>query len=170
MNVVIVGCGRVGAFLAGLLDTAGHSVTIIDLERSAFAHLAEGFKGTTLLGNGTDLDILRQGGIERADAFVTLTQGDNRNLMAAQVAKHIFGVKQVLAKVNDPIRARTYRQKGITTWSRTTILGTLLQAMLMGDPEVGKVLMEKALAHEDELSGELRRAGSERDVLAERKA
>ncbi len=170
MNVVIVGCGRVGAFLAGLLDSGGHTVTVIDRERAAFTHLPEGFRGTTLLGNGTDLDVLRQAGVERADAFVTLTDGDNRNLMAAQVAKHIFGVKQVLAKVNDPIRARTYRLKGITTWSRTTILGTLLEAMLMGDPEVGKVLMEKALAHEDEMSGDLIGTAPGREALAERKA
>lgn len=148
MKVVIVGCGRVGAFLAGLLDKEGHEVTMIDLERAAFVHLPADFKGTTLMGNGTDLDVLRQAGVEKADAFLTLTQGDNRNLMAAQVAKQIFGVKQVLAKVNDPVRASTYRQHGIVTFSRTSILGTLLEATLMGDPEVGKVLMERAKEHE----------------------
>ncbi|HKW77707.1 MAG TPA: TrkA family potassium uptake protein [Candidatus Limnocylindria bacterium] len=152
MKIVIVGCGRVGGFLAGLLDEDGHDVTIIDLDRGAFVHLTPDFKGTTLLGNGTDLDVLRQAGIDKADAFFTLTQGDNRNLMGAQVAKHIFGVKQVIAKVNDPIRAKTYRDHGIGTFSRTSILGTLLEAMLMGDPEVGKVLMEKARARETMLA------------------
>ena len=153
MNVVIVGCGRVGAFLAGHLDRDGHQVTIVDLERVSFTHLPRGFRGTTLLGNGTDMDILRQAGIEKADALITLTQGDNRNLMAAQIAKHIFGVKQVIAKVNDPVRAHTYRAQGIGTFSRTSILGTLLEAMLVSDPEVGKVLLEKSTKAEAELAG-----------------
>ena len=155
MKIVVVGCGRVGAFLAGLLDKGGHEVTIVDLERSSFTHLPADFRGTTLLGNGTDLDILRQAGVDKADALLTLTQGDNRNLMAAQIAKEIFGVKHVIAKVNDPIRANTYRGQGIATFSRTTILGTLLEAMLMGDPEVGKVLVERARAHEGEMAGQL---------------
>jgi len=153
VKIVIVGCGRVGAFLAGLLDSGGHDVTIVDLERGSFGHLPASFKGTTLMGNGTDLEVLRQAGIDKTDAFFTLTQGDNRNLMAAQVAKQVFGVKQVIAKVNDPIRANTYRKHGIVTVSRTSILGTLLEAMLMGDPEVGKVLVEKARAHEAEMAG-----------------
>jgi trk/ktr system potassium uptake protein len=152
VKVVIVGCGRVGGFLAGLLDEDGHEVTIIDLDRSAFVHVGSAFKGTTLLGNGTDLDVLRQAGVEKADAFLALTQGDNRNLTVAQIGKHIFGVKTAIAKVNDPIRAKTYRDHGIGTFSRTSILGTLLEAMLMGDPEVGKVLLEKAKARETMLA------------------
>ena len=154
MKIVVVGCGRVGAFLAGLLDSGGHEVTIIDLERASFAHLSRSFHGTTLLGNGTDLEILRQAGIDKTDALFTLTEGDNRNLMAAQIAKQIFGVKQVIAKVNDPVRAATYREHGIVTVSRTSILGTLLEAMLMGDPEVGKVLVERARAHEAEMAAQ----------------
>lgn len=154
MNIVIIGCGRVGAFLAGLLDEDGHAVTVVDLERASFEHLPQSFKGNTLLGNGTDMDILRQAGIESAEACFTLTQGDNRNLMAAQIAKEIFGVRRVIAKVNDPIRANLYRSQGLTTFSRTSILGTLLQAMLAEDPEVGKMLVEKALAHERRLAGE----------------
>src|SRR5215831_12876345 len=130
MNVVIVGCGRVGATLAGILDAEGHDVTIIDTERASFAHLPAAYKGATFLGNGSDIDVLRQNGIGKADAFLSLTQGDNRNLMAAQIAKEIFGVKRVLAKVNDPIRSEIYREKGITTVSRTTILAVLLHAML----------------------------------------
>jgi trk system potassium uptake protein TrkA len=153
VKIVIVGCGRVGAFLAGLLDGSGHDVTVIDLERASFAHLPATFKGTTLMGNGTDLEVLRTAGIDKTDAFFTLTQGDNRNLMAAQIAKEVFGVKHVIAKVNDPIRANTYRDHGIDTVSRTSILGTLLEAMLMGDPEVGKILVEKARAHEAEMAG-----------------
>lgn len=152
MNVVIIGCGRVGAFLAGLLDEDGHAVMVVDLERASFEHLPKSFKGNTLLGNGTDMDILRQAGIESAEACFALTQGDNRNLMAAQVAKEIFGVRRVIAKVNDPIRANLYRSQGLATFSRTSILGTLLQGMLAEDPEVGKVLLEQALGHERRLA------------------
>lgn len=153
MNVVIIGCGRVGAFLAGLLDEE-HAVTVVDLERASFDHLPQSFKGNTLLGNGTDMDVLRQAGIESAEACFALTQGDNRNLMAAQIAKEIFGVRRVIAKVNDPIRANLYRSQGLVTFSRTSILGTLLQGMLSEDPEVGKVLLQQALGHERRLAGE----------------
>ena len=153
MNIVIVGCGRVGAFLAGQLDQSGHAVSVVDLDRASFVHLPSSFGGATFLGNGTDLDILRGAGIEKADAVFTLTQGDNRNLMSAQIARQIFGVKRVIAKVNDPIRADLYREHGISTISRTTILGTLLEAMLMGDAEVGKVLLEKSKQIEAEMAG-----------------
>jgi trk system potassium uptake protein TrkA len=154
MKIVITGCGRVGGFLAGLLDAEGHQVTIVDLDRAAFAsHLPSTFKGTTYLGNGTDLDVLRNVGADEADAFIALTQGDNRNVMAAQIAKEIFRVKRAVAKVNDPIRAQVYREKGIITFSRTTILGHLVHAMLFGEPEIGEKLMERTLATERALAG-----------------
>jgi trk/ktr system potassium uptake protein len=152
MKVVIVGCGRTGVTLSELLVRGGHDVTVIDLDRAALGRLPQPFKGTTLQGNGTDMDILRQASIDKADAFIALTEGDNRNLMAAQVAKQIFGVKTVIAKVNDPIRADTYRRHGIGTFSRTSILATLLEAMLMGDPEVGKVLLERSKSLEASLA------------------
>lgn len=155
MKIVIVGCGRVGAFLAGLLDEEGHTLTVVDTDPAAFRHLPNEYKGNTLLRNGVDLDVMREAGIESADAFFALTEGDNRNLMAAQIAKEIFGVRQVIAKVNDPIRANLYRSRGIITFSRTTVLGTLLAGMLAGDPEVGKVLLERSLQHERRLAGEL---------------
>ena len=159
MNVVIIGSGRTGAFLAELLDQTGDTVSIVDVERAAFKRLPSTFKGTPVLGNGTDMDILRQAGIEKADAFLALTQGDNRNLMAAQIAKKIFSVQQVFAKVNDPIRASTYRGEGIYTFSRTTILGTLLHAVLSGDKSIGPNLMKAAMAHDAELSADLPTVG-----------
>jgi trk system potassium uptake protein len=155
VNVVIVGCGRTGAFLAELLDQGGDTVSIVDVERSAFKRLPSDFKGTPVLGDGTDMDILRQAGIAAADAFLALTQGDNRNLMAAQIAQKIFGVKQVFAKVNDPIRANTYRGQGIYTFSRTTILGTLLHAVLTGNKTIGPNLMREAMKHDETLSAQL---------------
>jgi trk system potassium uptake protein TrkA len=153
MNVLIVGCGRVGATLAGILDGEGSGVTIIDVDRASFAHLPATYKGATFLGSGSDLDVLRQNGIDKADAFLALTQGDNRNLMAAQIAKEIFGVKRVFAKVNDPIRSEIYREKGITTISRTTILAILLHAMLKGDRDVGEILLERTLRLERQMTG-----------------
>ncbi len=160
MNVVIVGCGRTGAFLAELLDHSGdNTVSIVDLDRSAFKRLPADFHGNPVLGDGTDMDILRQAGIEKANAFLAMTQGDNRNLMAAQIAKKIFGVGQVIAKVNDPIRAATYRRQGFYTFSRTTILGTLLAAVLSGDKSIGPNLMKAAMTHDDELSAELPTVG-----------
>jgi trk/ktr system potassium uptake protein len=155
VNVVIVGCGRTGAFLAELLDRSGDTVSIVDLDRAAFKRLPADFRGTPVLGDGTDMDILRQAGIEKANAFVSLTQGDNRNLMAAQIAKKIFGIAQVIAKVNDPIRAATYRRQGLYTFSRTTILGTLLDATLKGDKTIGPNLMKAAMHHDDELSADI---------------
>ncbi|HEY8807480.1 MAG TPA: TrkA family potassium uptake protein [Candidatus Limnocylindria bacterium] len=155
MNVVIVGCGRTGAFLAELLDQGGDTVSIVDIERSAFKRLPADFKGTPVLGSGTDMDILRQAGVESATAFLALTQGDNRNLMAAQIAKKVFGVEQVFAKVNDPIRAATYRGQGLYTFSRTTILGTLLHAILSGDTTIGPNLMREAMKHDEALSAQL---------------
>jgi trk/ktr system potassium uptake protein len=159
VNVVIVGCGRTGAFLAELLDQGGDTVSIVDVERSAFSRLPANFKGTPVLGDGTDMDILRQAGIEAAAACLALTQGDNRNLMAAQIAKKIFGVGQVFAKVNDPIRAATYRGQGLFTFSRTTILGTLLHAVLTGDATIGPNLMKAAMKHDDEQSASLPNVG-----------
>jgi trk/ktr system potassium uptake protein len=163
MKVLISGCGRVGGFLAGLLDSEGHDVTIIDLDKGAFVHLPEGFKGTTHLGNGVDLDVLRGLGIDKADAFLALTQGDNRNLMAAQIAKEIFRVKTSVAKVNDPIRAQIYREKGIVTFSRTTILGLLVHAVLMNDREVGETLLERTREHERQLASMEAKSTAEAD-------
>jgi trk system potassium uptake protein TrkA len=153
VKVLIVGCGRVGATLAGILDSEGHQVTIIDVDRASFAHLPATFRGATDLANGSDLDVLRRNGIDKADAFLALTQGDNRNLMAAQIAREIFGVKRVFAKVNDPIRSEIYREKGLTTFSRTTILAVLLHAMLKEEHEVGEVLLERTLHLERQMAG-----------------
>src|SRR5437899_9203069 len=93
MFVIIMGCGRVGARLALMLTHAGHEVTIMDIQSSAFGRLGPDFKGTTVLGDAIDQEVLKRAGIERADAFVAATQGDNRNIMASQIAKHMYGVK-----------------------------------------------------------------------------
>lgn len=126
MKVTIVGCGRVGARIAAELDTRGEQVTVIDHNARAFNRLPPTFNGQTIRGNGTDEDVLRSAGTEEADVFMALTEGDNRNALASQVAKHTFGVPRVIAKINDPIRAEAYRTLGLETICRTTILGDAL--------------------------------------------
>ena len=131
MKLVIMGCGRVGAQLATLLDGEGHQVTIMDVDSRSFGRLAPSFKGTALLGNGTDGDSLRKAGIEEADAFVALTQGDNRNVMAAQIAKHIFNVPKVVCRIYDPLREGLYQTLGLEAICPTTVFAQLLKEKLM---------------------------------------
>jgi trk system potassium uptake protein TrkA len=121
MYVIIMGCGRVGARLASLLDRAGHEVTILDLTESAFRRLEPDFKGTTLVANGIDSDALRRAGIERADAFAAMTQGDNRNIMASQIALHIFHVPKVATRIYDPLRQETFEMLGLEAISPTVL-------------------------------------------------
>ena len=115
MKLVIVGCGRVGAMAAIALSKDGHQVTVIDSNRRAFDRLGDDFAGEMVLGNGIDEDVLRQAGIESADGFASLTNGDNRNIMAAQVAKHVFKVPRVVARIYDPERAEAYEKLGLHT-------------------------------------------------------
>ncbi len=130
MKVIIMGCGRVGAQLASLLSIEGHKVTILDTDEYSFRRLPPNFNGTALLGDGTDEETLKKAGIEDADAFVSLTQGDNRNVMAAQIAKHIFHVPKVLSRIYDPLRRELYSSLGIETLSPTTIFAQILKKQL----------------------------------------
>jgi len=127
MKVIIMGCGRVGAQLAGLLDADGHTVTILDTDAYSFRRLAPTFGGTALIGNGVDEAALKRAGIEEADVFVALTQGDNRNVMAAQIAKHIFNVPRVISRIYDPLRQELYDTLGIEAFSPTTIFAQLVK-------------------------------------------
>jgi trk system potassium uptake protein TrkA len=127
MKVIIMGCSRVGGRLAGLLDADGHSVTILDTDAYSFRRLPTEFKGTALVGNGIDQDVLKRAGIEEVDAFVTLTQGDNRNVMAAQIAKHIFHVPKVVCRIYDPMRQELYSTLGLETLSPTTTFAQMLK-------------------------------------------
>jgi len=108
-----MGCGRVGAQLAGLLDDDGHDVTILDTDSYSFRRLSPTFGG--------------KAGIEEADVFVALTQGDNRNVMATQIAKHIFNVPRAICRIYDPLRQELYNTLGIETFSPTTIFAQLVK-------------------------------------------
>jgi trk system potassium uptake protein TrkA len=127
MFVIIMGCGRLGAQLATTLETEGHEVTILDVDKYAFDHLPPQFKGRRFLGDGTDQDTLRRAGAERADAFVSATRGDNRNALAAQVAKHVFNISRVGSVIFDPIREEVYRELGLHTINPTKIEAALLR-------------------------------------------
>ncbi len=131
-----MGCGRVGARLAKMLTEGGHEVTIMDVKSSAFSRLGSDFRGTTILGNGIDQEVLKRSGIERADAFVAATQGDNRNIMASQIAKHIFGVTRVVTRIYDPLRSDTFAALGLQAISPTIIGANAFYEQLTGEPAV----------------------------------
>jgi len=132
MKAVIMGCGRVGAQLADMLDAEGHEVTVLDIDALSFKRLSSTFGGTALIGNGIDQEALKRAGIERADVFVAVTQGDNRNIMAAQVAKHIFNVPRVICRIYDPLRQEVYEMLGIEALSPTTVFAQLLKDKIEG--------------------------------------
>lgn len=130
MKVIIMGCGRVGATLAALLDKEGHQVTVMDIDAYSFRRLPKEFGGTALLGNGIDEESLKRAGIEEADVFVAVTQGDNRNVMAAQIAKHIFNVPKVTCRIYDPLRWEMYNTLGLDAISPTTVFANMLKEKL----------------------------------------
>ena len=140
MRAVIVGCGRVGASLAASLDRDGHPVLILDIATSAFDRLPSTFSGEAVRGDGTDEDTLVRAGAQGADAFFALTEGDNRNIMAAQVARESLEIGMVVAKINDPVRARAYADLGVATLCRTTLMTDTLLGFLSftgsGDPPI----------------------------------
>lgn len=126
MRVVILGCGRVGATLAIQLEKMGNTVSIIDNSSDAFQRLEPYFRGERIVGNGVDEEVLRRAGVEKADAFIAVTNGDNRNIMASQIAKELLHVKKVLCRIYDPIRESTYRALGLETMCPTTVGAQLL--------------------------------------------
>ena len=131
MKVLIMGCGRTGAQLAAMLDAEGHQVTIMDTDDYSFRRLPSDFSGTAVVGDGTDNEALKKAGVEQADAFIALTQGDNRNIMAAQMAKYIYKVPKVLLRIYDPLRRELYNNLGLSAFSPTIIFSQLLKDNLL---------------------------------------
>ena len=126
-----MGCGRVGSSLATALEAAGHSVAIIDQSKDAFRRLGADFKGRTIVGVGFDRDTLLEAGIDGADAFAAVSNGDNSNILAARVARENYGVTNVVARIYDPGRAEIYQRLGIPTvatviWASDQILRRIL--------------------------------------------
>lgn len=130
MKIVIMGCGRTGAALAVELTSSGHDVLVLDTDPAAFRFLPEDFKGRTYVGNGLDIDTLEKVGLRDADAFVSTTRGDNRNVMAAQMAKHVFGIKICASRVFDPLRENMYRNMGLRTINPTRVQAKRLKKIV----------------------------------------
>jgi trk system potassium uptake protein TrkA len=131
VHFVIMGCGRVGASLARLLEKSGHEVAIIDQDETSFRRLGTAFEGQRVVGVGFDRDTLKQAGIARAYAFAAVSSGDNSNILAARVAREKFGVENVVARIYDPGRAEIYQRLGIPTvatvrWTSDQVMRRLL--------------------------------------------
>ena len=155
MRVVVMGCGRVGAALAEALSRLEHEVAVIDRDASAFHRLSPEFAGERVQGMGFDRDVLLRAGIERADAFAAVSSGDNSNIISARVAREMFGVKQVVARIYDAKRAAVYERLGIPTiatvpWTTDRLLNTLThdtETTRWRDP-TGTVAVAEAALHE----------------------
>ena len=138
MHVVVVGCGRVGSELAGTLEKDGHSVAVVDKNKSAFRRLPHGFGGATVVGFGFDRDHLIEAGVERAGALAAVTNGDNSNILTARVAREHFGIERVVARIYDPRRALIYQRLGIPTvatvsWATDQVLRRLMPGEVKAD-------------------------------------
>ena len=138
MKVIIVGCGRVGSRLACEMAGEGHEVTIIDRNQTqldlaaARGALPPDFRGTAVVGDGTDPELLKRAGIEEADVFIAVTEGDNRNIMAAQIAQAIYKVKKVVCRISDPVREEAYRKMGLETYCPTIVGAKTILSMVGG--------------------------------------
>ncbi len=165
MYIVIAGCGRVGARLATDLAADGHDAVVIDLDSSRFSNLGATFNGLTVLGNAIDEDILRSAGIEKADAFAAATSHDSVNIMAAQIARQIFGVHRVAARVAEPKREPVLRELQLDTVCATNLAADQLRTHLLkegihhraylGSAEVAQVEIGVDSSHVDLLPADL---------------
>ncbi len=156
MRYVIVGCGRVGSALAKLLDSDGHDVIVVDENPAAFKRLGQKFKGHEVVGTGIDYDVLKRAGAASADGFVAVTNGDNRNIMAALIAQRMFKIKRIVARIYDPPRGQMYRELGVQTVCPTTVGAKLIRDVLIEAPwdsqnfDLGKLTSLSALVgHSD---------------------
>lgn len=142
MKIVIGGCGRVGALLASKFEAQGHEVSVIDKNPASFENLSDNFKGMRVRGMVFDKDALERAGVDRCDAFVAVTSGDNSNIVSATVARDIYRVPKVVARIFDPRRAEIYRRIGIATvssvsWATNEILSLVVHPSLSRDVSLG---------------------------------
>jgi trk system potassium uptake protein TrkA len=170
VHVVIMGCGRVGSTLAHMLEVRGHSVAVVDQNAEAFRRLGAGFAGRRVTGVGFDRDTLTEAGIEQAQAFASVSSGDNSNILSARVARETFGVENVAARIYDPRRAEIYQRLGIPTvatvrWTADQMLRRLLPrgsqpewrdpsgTVRLAEVHVGAQWVGERLTHLEEVSG-----------------
>jgi len=133
VKIVILGCGRVGSTIAGIMFREGHDVTIMDRDPDSFRRLPADFDGVKFVGNGLDEESLRKAGLEKTDVFVAVTNGDNRNIMSVQLAKIKFNVPKVITRIYDPNRAKAYSEMGIKTLCTTCVGAGILRDMAVGE-------------------------------------
>lgn len=136
---VIIGCGRLGASLANALSNRGKEVLILDQKKTAFRRLASNFGGLSVVGSGTDFEKLREARIERASAVIVVTNDDNTNIMAAQIAKEVFGRQTVIARLYDPECEVIYKQLGISTICPSVLSAIEIDKLLNESPEEEEV-------------------------------
>lgn len=139
MNVLIVGCGRVGAQLARRMSQNGHDVSIIDADERNFALLGNYFQGITVRGVAMDMDVLRDAGIEGCDALAVVSQDDNLNITVSQMAREFFGVKNIITRVSDPQRERVFEHFGLSTVCPTKIAAETVFSSLIDDKHKEKL-------------------------------
>ena len=134
MRYLIVGCGRVGSTVAKLLDADNHEVIVVDESPNAFKRLGASYKGHVVVGTGIDYDVLKRAGADTADGFIAVTDGDNRNVMAALIAQRMFKITKIVCRIYDPPRGLLYRDLGIDTVCPTTVGAKIIRDMLMEAP------------------------------------
>ncbi|MFH0775870.1 MAG: TrkA family potassium uptake protein [bacterium] len=155
MYIIVIGCGRVGAELSCDLASEGHNVVVIDRNQAAFAQLGEGFNGITIPGSGFDEETLKEAGIEKADAVACVTDKDNVNIISAQVAKKVFGVQRVLARIYDPKKEETYHELGLSVIGGTSLVARLIKEHLIYSHPIHRVADGKIEVIEINVNGEL---------------
>jgi trk system potassium uptake protein TrkA len=136
--IIVVGCGRLGSYLANQLSGAGAGVVVVDSEERAFESLSSEFGGFKIEGDATELAVLKQARIEKADVVVGATHDDNANMMIAQIARKVFQVPQAIARVQEPRRVDLCRALGISSICPTAIAGDLVLQILAQAPAAGQ--------------------------------
>lgn len=142
MQIIIAGCGKVGAQFARIMSEEGHEIVVIDSSAENLRQLGPGFHGVTVLGIPIDEDVLKQAGIESADGFAAVTPNDNLNMMACQIAKEIFHVPRIFARVQDPVKEQVFYQFGVHTVCPTEMAVQEFRALMMGECSLRTVYLD----------------------------
>jgi trk system potassium uptake protein TrkA len=135
LYVIIVGCGKMGSIVANYASSEGHSVVVIDRDESAFEHLSPDFSGFTIHGDATEVENLKAAKAENADVFLALTNDDNTNFMVSMIAKYVFGIKKVVARVYDPDNYELFRDFEIHSISPILLMAEALKGVLIPGEE-----------------------------------
>ncbi len=133
MQIVVAGCGKVGSQFARIMSEEGHEISVVDSSSENLKLLGPSFHGVTVLGVPIDEDVLKEAGIESADGFAAVTPDDNINMMACQIAKEIFHVPRIFARVQDPVKEQVFYQFGVHTVCPTDMTVQEFRALMMGE-------------------------------------